>query len=98
MIRASEEDDRKRARLISMFESLMKIVGSDHMSTRHQFVEDFLSKDGTSTNIVDDCKQRIADLQQKEKVILVAGKTMLNTCSGNIIIFQTVLRSDILYF
>jgi len=73
LLRASDEDDRKRTRLTSMFESLVQIMGTNDSSVRQRFVEDFLSKDGTSSNIRDDCSKRVSDLQEREKVLLVAG-------------------------
>lgn len=73
MFRASEEDDKKRKSLIEMFQSLINIFQNKTSSEGQNFVEDFLSRDGTSQNIIEDCQRRINDLQSKEKVLIVAG-------------------------
>lgn len=76
MQRASGEDDRKRGRLIQMFEELVDIIGTKDESRRIELVKDLLQKDQTSGDILGDCDSKIEELKENECVILVAGANL----------------------
>ena len=74
IVEAGGEDGRKRTRLIGMFQDLKRILEDKDESRKQEIVEEFLSIDGTTNDITRDCDTRMADLDEGECVILVAGK------------------------
>ncbi|XP_052251008.1 uncharacterized protein LOC127858131 isoform X2 [Dreissena polymorpha] len=75
MARDGKEDKTKRQQLIEMFQKLLQIVQPSDESHNQKFVNDFLSSDGTTDNILEDCNKRIRELGKDEAVLLVAGET-----------------------
>lgn len=73
MFRTGEENDKKRARLIHMYEELLSILDTKDGSKRAEFVTDLLQTDNTSNDLLDDCDTKIEHLKQRECMILVAG-------------------------
>ncbi|XP_052780092.1 uncharacterized protein LOC128217184 isoform X2 [Mya arenaria] len=98
MLRDGEEDNKKRRQLVDMFQTLVSIAEpSDEDSERHKFVTDFLSNDGTTKNIIDDCNKRILELGKHEAVLLVAGETSSGKSSFlNLLLGMEILPTNTL--
>ncbi|KAH3892566.1 hypothetical protein DPMN_016685 [Dreissena polymorpha] len=73
MARDGKEDKTKRQQLIEMFQKLLQIVQPSDESHNQKFVNDFLSSDGTTENILEDCNKRIRELGKDDAILLVAG-------------------------
>ena len=56
-----------------MLKRLEEIVSIKDETKKREMVAHFLETEGTTTDLEEDCRERIADLQGKECVILVAG-------------------------
>lgn len=72
---SGDTDGKKRERLTGMFKHLQEIVTIKDETKKQEMVAHFLETEGTTADIEEDCKERIADLQGQECVILVAGET-----------------------
>ena len=75
---AGENDKKKRDRLTEMIGRLQEIVSLKDETKKREMVAHFLETEGTTTDLEEDCRERIADLQGRECVILVAGKSFLS--------------------
>ena len=73
IIEAGDNDKKKRERLAEMLKRLEEIVSIKDETKKREMVAHFLETEGTTTDLEEDCRERIADLQGKECVILVAG-------------------------
>ena len=74
---AGENDKKKRERLTEMLRRLQEIVSLKDETKKREMVAHFLETEGTTTDLEEDCRERIADLQGRECVILVAGMYFL---------------------
>ena len=73
MQRTSLENDKKRHRLVEMFEELLQVIGTSDNTRQVEFFRDLLQKEQSSGDIIADCESNIKSLKEKECVILVAG-------------------------
>ncbi|XP_052780399.1 uncharacterized protein LOC128217341 isoform X2 [Mya arenaria] len=75
MKKTRKEDKLKRDQLIDLVKHLSSIVQSFDNTDGFHFLQDFLSKEGTTSNIVHDCEEHVKQLTKDETIILVAGET-----------------------
>jgi hypothetical protein len=75
MQKTGDEDQKKRRKLIEMFEELIQIVGTTGDTKKAELIKDLLQKEQTSENLQEDCNTKAEGLRNNDCVILVAGKS-----------------------